>query len=67
MTKLVQVHLHSLQYFPASLKLSTMCMKPDFLNTLLKKPDSLSKYVKFLIKYRDRKLENCYSNTDEKL
>ena len=67
MTKLVQVHLHSLQYFPASLKLSTMCMKPDFLNTLLKEPDGLSKYVKFLIKYRDRIVENCYFNTDEKI
>ena len=44
-----------------------MCMKPDFLNTLLKEPDGLSKYVKFLIKYRDRKLENCYFNTDEKI
>ena len=45
MTKLVQVHLHSLQYFPASLKLSTMCMKPDFLNTLLKEPDGFSKVL----------------------
>ena len=44
-----------------------MCMKPDFLNTLLKEPDGLPKYVKFLIKYRDRKLENCYFNTDEKI
>ena len=44
-----------------------MCMKPDFLNALLKEPDGLSKYVKFLINYRDRKLENCYLNTEEKI
>ena len=31
---------HPLQYFPATLKLSTMCTKTDFLNTLLKDPDS---------------------------
>ena len=34
-----------------------MCMERDFLNTLLKEPDSFSKYVKRLINYRDRKLE----------
>ena len=31
---------HPLQYFPATLKLSTVCTKTDFLNTLLKEPDS---------------------------
>ena len=59
--------LHSLQYFSATLKLLIMCMKPDFLNILLKEPDGLSKYVKFLINYRGRKLENCYLNTEEKI
>ena len=44
-----------------------MCMKPDFLNTLLKEPDGFSKYVKILINYRGRKLENCYLNTEEKI
>ena len=34
-----------------------MCMKPDFLNTLLKEPDAF--YVEFLINYRGRKLEHC--------
>ena len=42
----------SLQYFPATLKLLTMCMEPDFLNALLKEPNGFSKYVKFLINYR---------------
>ena len=37
-----------------------MCMKPDFLNTILKEPDGFSEYVKLLIYYGDRKLENCY-------
>ena len=41
--------IHLLQYFPATLKLLTMCMKPDFLNTILKEPDGFSKYVKFWI------------------
>ena len=44
-------YLHLLQYFPATLKLLIMCMKPDFLNTILKEPDDFSKYVKFLINY----------------
>ena len=44
-----------------------MCMKPDFLNTLLKEPDGFSKYVKFLINYPGRKLEYCYLNTEEKI
>ena len=44
--------LHPLQYFPATLKLLSMCMKPDVLNTLLKEPDGFSKYVKFLMNYR---------------
>ena len=44
-----------------------MCMKPDFLNTLLKEPDGFSKYVKFLINYLGRKLEYCYLNTEEKV
>ena len=35
-----------------------MCMKHDFLNTILKEPDGFSKYVQFLINYRGRKLEN---------
>ena len=30
--------LHPLQYFLATLKLLTMCVKPDFLNTILKEP-----------------------------
>ena len=30
-------------------------MKLDFLNTLLRKPDGFSKYVKLLIKYRGQK------------
>ena len=36
-----------------------MCMKPDFLNTLLKKPDGFSKYVKLLINCRGRKLSHA--------
>ena len=43
-----------------------MCMQPDFLNTILKEPDGSSEYVKLLIYYRDRKLENCYLTTEEK-
>ena len=49
MRELVQDHhfkelkdLHPLQYFPATLKLLIMFMKPDFLNTLLKEPDGFS-------------------------
>ena len=42
-------------------------MKPDFLNTILKEPDDFSKYVKVLINYRRRKLENCYLTTEEKI
>ena len=57
----------SLQYFPATLKLLTMCMEPDFLNALLKEPNGFSKYVKFLINYWGRKLENCYLDTEEKI
>ena len=37
-----------------------MCMEPDFVNTLLKERDGFSKYVNFLINYRDRKLEIFY-------
>ena len=59
--------LYPLQYFPATLKLLTMCMKLDFLNTLLKELDGFSKYVKFLINYPGRKLENSYFNTEEKI
>ena len=33
-----------------------MCMKPDFLNTLLKEPDGFSKYIKLFINYQGRKL-----------
>ena len=44
-----------------------MCVKPDFLNTILKEPDGFSKYVKLLIYYRGRKLENCYLTTEEKI
>ena len=44
-----------------------MCMKPDFLSTLLKEPDVCSEYVKFLINYQGRKLENCYLNKEEKI
>ena len=44
-----------------------MCMKPDFLSTLLKEPDGFSEYAKFLINYRGQKLENCYLNTEEKI
>ena len=40
-----------LQNFPATIKLLTMCMEPDFLNTLLKEPNGFSKHVKFLINY----------------
>ena len=36
-----------------------MCMKPDFLNTLLKESDGSSKYVKLLINYQDRKLTHA--------
>ena len=36
-----------------------MCMKPNFLNTIVKEPDGFSKYVNLLINYRDQKLENC--------
>ena len=34
--------LHPLRYFPATLKLLSMCMKPDFLSTRLKEPDGFS-------------------------
>ena len=44
--------LNPIQYISATLKLLTMCMKPDFLNTLLTKPDDFSKYLKILINYR---------------
>ena len=44
-----------------------MVMKPDFLSTLLKEPDGFSEYVKFLINYGGRKLENYYLNTEEKI
>ena len=43
--------LHQLQHFPTTLKLLTMCMRPDFLDTLLKEPNGFSKYVKSLINY----------------
>ena len=33
----------------------------------LKEPDGFSEYVKFLIIYWGRKLENCYLNTEEKI
>ena len=36
-------------------------MKPDFLSKLLKEPDGFSEYEKFLIYYRDGKLEKCIS------
>ena len=39
--------LHPLQYFPATLKLLTMCMKPDFQSTFLKESDGFSEYVTF--------------------
>ena len=42
-------------------------MKPDFLDTILKEPDGFSKYVKILINYRGRKLENCYLTENEKI
>ena len=43
-------------------------MKPDFLSTLLKEPGvKISEYVKFLINYRDQKLDNCYLKTEEKI
>ena len=44
-----------------------MCMKTVFLNAILKEPDGFLKYVKFLINYRDQKLENCYLTTEEKI
>ena len=44
-----------------------MCMKSDFLITLLKEPDGFSESVKFLVNYRGRKLENFYLNTEEKI
>ena len=44
-----------------------MCIKTVFLNTILKEPDGFLKYVKFLINYRDQKLENCYFTTEEKI
>ena len=59
--------LHPLQYFRATLKFLTMCMKTVFLNTILKEPDGFLKFVKFLINYRDQKLENCYLTTGEKI
>ena len=43
--------LHQLQHFPTTLKLLTMCMRPDFLDTLLKEPNGFSKYVKSLTNY----------------
>ena len=42
-------------------------MKPDFLSTLLKEPDGFSEYVKFLVNYGGRKLENCYLNAEERI
>ena len=59
--------LHPLQDFLATLKLLTMCVKPNFLNTILKEPRGFSKYVKLLIYYRGRKLENCYLAMEEKI
>ena len=44
-----------------------MCMKPNLLNTLLKKPDGFSKYLKLLINHRGQKLEHFYRNTEKKL
>ena len=58
---------HPLKYFPATLELLIMCIKPDFLNTNLKEPDGFAKYVKFLINYRHQKLENCCLTTEEKI
>ena len=56
----------SLSVFCSYIKIINL-VKPDFLNTILKEPDGFSKYVKFLINYRDRKLENCYLTTEEKI
>ena len=36
-----------------------MCMKPDFLNTLLKEPDGFSKYVKLFMNYQGRELSHA--------
>ena len=59
---------HPLQYFPATLKLSTVCTKTDFLNTLLKEPDSkileiktdqklsIHQHIKRISKKADQKL-----------
>ena len=41
-----------LQYFPATLKLLTICIELDFLNPLSEEPNGFSKYVKFLMNYR---------------
>ena len=53
--------------FSSYFKIINMCMKPDFLSAILKEPDGFSKYVKFLINYRGRKLQNCYLTTEEKI
>ena len=42
-------------------------MKSRFLNTLLKEPDGFSKYIKFLINYQGRKLEDCHLDIEEKI
>ena len=62
-----RIERYPLQFFPSTLKLLTMCMEPDFLNTLIKEPNGFSKYIKFLINYRGRKLKNCYLDTEEKI
>ena len=62
-----RIERYPLQYFPSTLKLLTMCMEPNFLNTHIKEPNGFSKYIKFLINYRGRKLGNCYLNTEEKI
>ena len=53
--------------FSSCFKLLTIGMKPDFLNTILKEQDGFSKYVKFLINYQGRKLENYCLTTEKKL
>ena len=53
--------------FSSYFKIISHVHEPDFLSILLKEPDGFSEYVKFLINYQDRKLENCYLNREEKI
>ena len=52
MTGAIQKILFLMVKISDTLKLLTMCMKSDFLSTLLKEPDDFSEYIKFLVNYQ---------------